>query len=51
MDGVYLNDNFANSNWYNFYNAVYWYKKKYYEYCRENDFEIPNDYLNVQVRA
>jgi hypothetical protein len=51
VDGVYLNDNFANSNWYNFYNAVYWYKKKYYEYCRENDFEIPNDYLNVQVRA
>ncbi|UCF90769.1 MAG: hypothetical protein JSW39_21150 [Desulfobacterales bacterium] len=44
--GVKLDDNnFLNSNWYKFYNAVSWYKSKYYKYCQENSFELPNDYL------
>ncbi|MFZ3101814.1 MAG: DUF6765 family protein [Desulfitobacteriaceae bacterium] len=40
--GVDLADNFLNSNWYGFYLAVKWYKKKFFEYCTKYQLNIPN---------
>ena len=37
---------FEKSNWYKFYKAVYWYKPKFFEYCKKNGLNIPNDYLS-----
>jgi len=36
-----LQDGFENSNWYNFYLAVDWYKQKFYSCCQENGLDIP----------
>ena len=44
-DAVLNETIFKKSDWYNFYNAVYWYKPKFYAYCRDNGLDIPNDYL------
>ncbi len=40
--GVQLAANFANSNWYGFFLAAKWYKKKFFEYCTKYQLNIPN---------
>jgi hypothetical protein len=42
VKGVQLATNFANSDWYKFYLAVKWYKKKFFQACRDNQLDIPN---------
>jgi len=42
VEGAQLADNFLNSNWYGFYLAVKWYKKKFFEYCSKYHLSIPN---------
>ncbi|OLN31509.1 DUF6765 family protein [Desulfosporosinus metallidurans] len=42
VDGVQLADNFSNSNWYGFYRAVKWYKKKFFQYCTKYELSIPH---------
>ncbi|HVJ48839.1 DUF6765 family protein [Desulfitobacterium sp.] len=42
VDGVQLADNFVTSNWYGFYLAVKWYKKKFFHYCEKYQLNIPN---------
>ena len=42
---------FENSNWYKFYRAVYWYKPKFFEYCKKSGLNIPNDYLSEEKPA
>lgn len=41
VEGVQLADDFLNSNWYHFYRAVRWYKKKFFAYCSKYQLEIP----------
>jgi hypothetical protein len=45
VDGALLREEFEKSNWYNFYNAVKWYKPRFYKYCKKYGLNIPNDYL------
>ena len=35
-----LDGNFINSNWYKFYQAVKWYKDKFFQYCSDNGLDI-----------
>ena len=42
VEGVQLANNFINSNWYGFYRAVKWYKKKFFQYCSSYQLNIPN---------
>ncbi|MHB8125256.1 MAG: DUF6765 family protein [Desulfitobacteriaceae bacterium] len=42
VEGVQLAANFINSNWYGFFLAVRWYKKKFFEYCTKYQLNIPN---------
>ena len=39
-----LANKFNESNWYKFYKAVKWYKKKFFKYCKEEGLYIPNEY-------
>jgi hypothetical protein len=39
-----LANKFNESNWYKFYKAVKWYKKKFFKYCKEEGLDIPNEY-------
>lgn len=41
VEGVYLSENFAGSNWYKYYLAVRWYKEKFYHYTTECKLNIP----------
>jgi hypothetical protein len=40
-----LANKFNESNWYKFYKAVKWYKKKFFKYCKEQGLDIPNEYV------
>jgi len=42
VESVQLRDNFINSNWYHFYLASKWYKKKFFQYCSNYQLNIPN---------
>lgn len=42
VEGAQLADDFSNSNWYSFYLAVKWYKKKFFEYCVKYQLDIPH---------
>ncbi|HBW33898.1 DUF6765 family protein [Desulfosporosinus sp. BICA1-9] len=42
VEGVQLASDFRNSNWYGFYRAVKWYKKKFFQYCSNYRLSIPN---------
>ena len=39
--GVILADNFATSNWYQYYLAVRWYKERFFAICEEQGLPIP----------
>ena len=36
-----LADDFATSNWYHYYLAVIWYKKRFFAICKEQGVAIP----------
>lgn len=42
VDGAELTANFSQSNWYKFYQAVKWYKQRFFESCRKYGLDIPN---------
>jgi hypothetical protein len=42
VEEVHLADNFLDSNWYQFYLAVKWYKGKFFKYCSKYQLDIPN---------
>ncbi len=39
--GATLADNFATSNWYQYYLAVMWYKERFFAVCKEQRLAIP----------
>ncbi len=39
--GALLADNFATSNWYQYYLAVRWYKERFFAICKEQGVAIP----------
>ncbi len=39
--GPILADNFAASNWYQYYLAVKWYKERFFTICKEQGLAIP----------
>ena len=39
--GALLADNFATSDWYQYYLAVMWYKERFFAVCREQRLPIP----------
>ncbi|WP_368294497.1 DUF6765 family protein [Dehalobacter sp. TBBPA1] len=41
VENVILADHFAESDWYHFYQAVKWYKKRFFECCHQNKLFIP----------
>jgi len=47
VENAVLSDNFGKSNWYKFYQAVKWYKMKFFTFCEEKGLKIPNEYLKV----
>ncbi len=45
VEYVILANKFNESNWYKYYKAVKWYKKNFFEYCKEKGLNIPNEYI------
>jgi len=39
--GALLADNFATSNWYQYYLAAMWYKERFFDVCKEQGLPIP----------
>ncbi len=39
--GALLADNFATSNWYQYYLTVMWYKERFFAICEEQGLPIP----------
>jgi len=39
--GAILADNFATSNWYQYYLTVMWYKDRFFTICKEQGLAIP----------
>jgi hypothetical protein len=42
VEGAILADHFQVSHWYRFYQAVKWYKQKFFLYCARYQLQIPN---------
>jgi len=41
VEGVEINTDFEDSNWYKYYKAVKWYKEQFFKYSKEHLLEIP----------
>jgi hypothetical protein len=41
VEGVVLNTNFPNSNWYRYYMAVQWYKGEFFKSCKSQGIDVP----------
>ena len=48
VENAVLLNNFGESNLYKFYQAVKWYKMKFFTFCDEEGLKIPNEYVKVR---
>ncbi|RAK12547.1 hypothetical protein C8C77_105109 [Halanaerobium saccharolyticum] len=44
VNGVHLADDFLQSNWYQYYQGIQWYKKAFFKAAEKNGLSIPNNY-------
>jgi hypothetical protein len=44
VNGVHLADNFLQSNWYQYYQGIQWYKQLFFKAAEKNGLSIPNNY-------
>ncbi len=47
VESAILSDNFEKSYWYEFYQAVKWYKKLFFAFCEKEGLKIPNEYVKT----